>query len=132
MEKIKDYIINILKEDGLPGDAINIVLQMSEERLQWLEDVAWNLARRTGKYDRLAIHKELSILEKLIIIKIETEETKRWNEELEIEHEEWKREQEEWWRKHNEWWRKHNEWWREYEKKRASSSIKYLFPIGEA
>ena len=132
MEKIKDYIINILKEDRLPGDAINIVLQMSEERLQWLEDVAWNLARRTGKYDRLAIHKELSILEELIIIKIETEETKRWNEELEIEHEEWKREQEEWWRKHNEWWRKHNEWWREYEKKRASSSIKYLFPIGEA
>ena len=125
MEKIKDYIINILKEDRLPGDAINIVLQMSEERLQWLEDVAWNLARRTGKYDRLAIHKELSILEELIIIKIETEETKRWNEELEIEHEEWKREQEEWWRKHN-------EWWREYEKKRASSSIKYLFPIGEA
>ena len=132
MEKIKDYIINILKEDGLPGDAINIVLQMSEERLQWLEDVAWNLARHTGKYDRLAIHKELSILEKLIIIIIETEETKRWNEELEIEHEEWKREHEEWKREQEEWWRKHNEWWREYEKKRASASMNYLFPIGEA
>ena len=111
MENIKDYIINILKKDGDLEDAINVVLQMSEERLQWFKDVAWNLARVTGKYDRLATIKELSILEKLILIKIETEETEKWNEEL-------KRELE--------------EWWREHEKKRASSSMIYLFPIGEA
>lgn len=143
METIKDYIINILKKDGLPEDAINIVLQMSEERFQWFKDVAWNLARVTGKYDRLAIYKELSILEKLILIKIETEETKKWNEELELERqrehnkwlreqEEWQREQEEWWREQEEWQRKNEEWWREQEAKQASASLNYLFPIGEA
>ena len=125
METIKDYIINILKKDGFPEDAINFVLQMSEERFQWFNDVAWNLARVTGKYDRLAIFKELSILEKLILIKIETEETKKWTEELKLEHEEWLR-------KDEEWWREHNKWLREQEAKRASASLNYLFPIGEA
>ena len=125
METVKDYIINILKKDGDLEDAINVVLQMSEERLQWFKDVAWNLARVTGKYDRLATIKELSILEKLILIKIEVEETEKWNEELKREHEEWQRE-------HDKWWREHDKWWREHEKKRASASINYLFPIGEA
>ena len=132
METIKDYIINILKKDGFHEDAINFVLQMSEERFQWFNDVAWNLARVTGKYDRLAIFKELSILEKLILIKIETEETKKWTEESKLEHEEWLRKQEEWLRKDEEWWREHNKWLREQEAKRASASLNYLFPIGEA
>lgn len=118
METIKDYIINILKKDGDLEDVINVVLQMSEERLQWFKDVAWNFARVTQKYDRLAILKELSILEKLILIKIETEESKKWNEEMKREREER--------------WREHNEWLREFERKQASASINFLFPIGEA
>ena len=118
MENIKDYIINILKKDGDLEDAINVVLQMSEERLQWFKDVAWNLARVTGKYDRLATTKGLSILERLILIKIETEESEKWNEECQREHDKWLRE--------------HEEWLREFNKKQASASMNYSFPIGEA
>lgn len=139
METIKDYIINILKKDGHLEDAINVVLQMSEERLQWFKDVAWNLARVTGKYDRLATIKELSILEKLILIKIETEETKKWNEELnllsEFEHQEYMKKIEEQERKSEDFRQKFEKFKRiirQYNIDKASSSMIYLFPIGEA
>ena len=111
METIKDYIIRALKKRGLPEGVINAVLQLSEERILWLKDVAWNLARNTGEYDRFVLGKELSPVEEMIEARFEAEETEKWCKEME---------------------RDRQEWWCEYEKKQASAYLNYIFPIGEA
>ena len=85
--------------------------ELSDKRKKWFKDVAWNLARVTDKYDRLSVYNGLSHKEELLLLYLETEETKKWNEELKIEHE---------------------EYIRSFKKDQASSTIKYLFPIGEA
>lgn len=125
MEKIKNYVISVFKRDGLNDFFVKQVLKMSEERIQWIYDVAWNLARITGKYDRFAISKELSVVEYMILCLFEAEETELARAEDMRKHNEWRREQEEWWREYE-------KRQREQETKRASASLNYLFPIGEA
>ena len=121
METIKDYVIGVFMKDEVPEYLIKDVLKMSEERIQWIKDVAWNLARITEKYNRFAITKELSVVETMILYLFETEETKKWNAEMKIIYEEERR--------------KHKEFLRKIRQKnieKSSSSMIYLFPIGEA
>lgn len=114
METIKDYVISVFKKDGVQDFFIRQVIKMSEERIQWIKDVAWNLARRTGKFDILAISKELSSVERMILYLFLAEETNKVTDEEKIEHEKFMRNI-----------RQHNI-------EKASSSMIYLFPIGEA
>lgn len=109
-----------------------LLSELSDERIEWLKDVAWNLARVTGKYDWISVKDGLSFKEKLLLMDF-------WADEIEIEIEESKRKNEESMRKHKEYMRKCeeenkeiDEYIRSLKKDRASSSIKYLFPIGEA
>lgn len=102
-----------------------LLSELSAERIEWLKDVAWNLARVTRKYDRISVNNGLSLKEKILLMYFEAEEHKKWAEEINIETENIKRELEE--EK-----KKHEEFIRSIKKDRASSSIKYLFPIGEA
>lgn len=95
-----------------------LLSELSDERIEWLKDVAWNLARVTRKYDRISVNNGLSLKEQILLLDFEAEECKKWIEEMEIEHEEYMR--------------KHEEFMRSLKKDQASSSIKYLFPIGEA
>lgn len=95
-----------------------LLSELSDERIEWLKDVAWNLARVTRKYDRISVNNGLSLKEQILLLDFEAEECKKWIEEMEIEHEEYMR--------------KHEEFMRHSKKDQASSSIKYLFPIGEA
>ena len=90
-----------------------LLSELSDERIEWLKDVAWNLARVTRKYDRISVNNGLSLKEQILLLDFEAEECKKW-----IEHEEYMR--------------KHEEFMRHSKKDQASSSIKYLFPIGEA
>ena len=95
-----------------------LLSELSDERIEWLKDVAWNLASATRKYDRFSVNDELSLKEKLILLYFEREEFLRDWEEGKKKHEEFLRET--------------DEFIRSIKKDRASSSIKYLFPIGEA
>lgn len=95
-----------------------LLSELSDERIEWLKDVAWNLARVTRKYDRISVNNGLSLKEQILLLDFEAEECKKWIEEMEIEHEEYMR--------------KHEEFMRSLKKDQASSSINYLFPIGEA
>ena len=95
-----------------------ILSDLSDERIEWLKDVAWNLARVTRKYDRLSVNNRLSPKEKIILLHFEVEEQNKWIEEMEIEREEEKK--------------KHEYFIRSLKRDRASSSINYPFPIGEA
>lgn len=99
--------------------------ELSDERIEWLKDVAWNLARVTGKYDRFSVNNGLSLKEKILLLDFEAEESEKWGEELEIKRKEEHKEFEEFLRETD-------EFIRALKKDRASSSIKYLFPIGEA
>lgn len=116
-----------------------LLSELSDERIEWLKDVAWNLARVTGKYDRLSVCNELSHKEELLLWYLQAEEMEKWVEEMEIKHKESMRKHEEFMRKCEEEHKKNEEFLRETDefirslkKDRASSSIKYLFPIGEA
>lgn len=97
---------------------LELLSELSDERIEWLKDVAWNLARVTRKYDRISVNNGLSLKEQILLLVFEAEENKKWIEEMKIEHEEYMR--------------KHEEFMRSLKKDQASSSIKYLFPIGEA
>lgn len=95
-----------------------LLSELSDERIEWLKDVAWNLARVTRKYDRFSVNDELSLKEKLILLYFEREEFLRdWEEEK---------------KKNEEFLRETDTFIHSLKKDRASSSIKYLFPIGEA
>ena len=97
---------------------LTLLSELSDERIEWLKDVAWNLASATRKYDRFSVNDELSLKEKLILLYFEREEFLRdWEEEK---------------KKNEEFLRETDEFIRSLKKDRASSSIKYLFPIGEA
>lgn len=116
-----------------------LLSELSDERIEWLKDVAWNLARVTRKYDRISVNNGLSLKEKIVLLDFEAEEQKKWAEEIEIETEKSKRELEEEKKKHEEFLKEADgflketdEFIRSFKKDRASSSIKYLFPIGEA
>ena len=109
-----------------------LLRELSDERIEWLKDVAWNLARVTRKYDRISVNNGLSLKEKILLMDFEAEEHKKWAEEIDIETEKIKRELEEEKKKHEEFLRETDEFIRSIKKDRASSSIKYLFPIGEA
>ena len=76
---------------------------LSEKRIKWLKDVAWNLARITHKYDRSVLDEELTYQELHLLSEFEIEEQMKIIEEL-----------------------------RQRRIEKASSSIIYLFPIGEA
>jgi len=91
---------------------------LSEDWIEWLKNVAWNLARVTGKYDRISINSGLSLKERLLLSCFELEEMKKWRIEMKIEHEKFMRE--------------HNDYLRSRKKDQDSISIKYPFPIGEA
>lgn len=116
-----------------------LLSELSDERIEWLKDVAWNLARVTRKYDRISVNNGLSLKEKIVLLDFEAEEQKKWAEEIEIETEKSKRELEEEKKKYEEFLKEADgflketdEFIRSFKKDRASSSIKYLFPIGEA
>lgn len=116
-----------------------LLSELSDERIEWLKDVAWNLARVTRKYDRISVNNGLSLKEKIVLLDFEAEEQKKWAEEIEIETEKSKRELVEEKKKHEEFLKEADgflketdEFIRSFKKDRASSSIKYLFPIGEA
>lgn len=87
-----------------------LLSELSDERVNWLKDVAWNLARVTRKYDRNSLKKELSYEEYNLLMEFEIEEGYRYCEEIDRENERIRMELE----------------------RKDSSSIKYLFPIGEA
>lgn len=91
---------------------------VSPERIKWLKEVAWHLARVTRKYDRLSLEHELSHEEYMLLLDFEIEETHRYVEEIKRKIEEEKKE--------------HDKYIRSLKKDRASSSVKFLFPIGEA
>lgn len=55
---------------------------VGNDRLNWLREVAYHLARVTNRYDRSSIWKALSDEEKLTLTKFELEETKRYAEEI--------------------------------------------------
>ena len=90
---------------------------VSSERIKWLKDVAWHLARVTGKYNRLSIEHELSHEEFMLLSDFEIEESRKYGEEIKRKIEEERKE--------------HEKYIRSL-KKRASSSVIFLFPIGEA
>jgi hypothetical protein len=52
------------------------------DRLNWLREVAYNFARVTNRYDRSSIWKVLSDEEKLTLMRLEIEETKKYTAEL--------------------------------------------------
>lgn len=109
-----------------------LLSELSDERIEWLKDVAWNLARVTRKYDRVSVNKGLSLKEKILLLDFEAEEHKKWAEEIKIEREEDKKKHEEFMREQKEFIRETDEFIRSLKRDRASSPIKYLFPIGEA
>lgn len=55
---------------------------VEKDRLNWLKEVACNLARVTNRYDRLSVWKVLSDEEKSTLIRLELEETKKYAAEL--------------------------------------------------
>ena len=87
---------------------------LSEDRIKWLKDVAWNLSRITHKYDRLAIYEELTYQELHLLSEYEHEEDMKIIRELEGGN------------------KRLEAFLREIEKEKASASMNYLFPIGEA
>lgn len=52
------------------------------DRLDWLREVAYHLARVTKRYDRISVWKALSDEEKLALMRLEIEETKKYTAEL--------------------------------------------------
>lgn len=52
------------------------------DRLNWLREVAYHLARVTKRYDRSSIWKAISDEEKLTLMRLELEETKKYTAEL--------------------------------------------------
>ncbi len=109
-----------------------LLSELSDERVNWLKDVAWNLARVTRKYERFSVYNGLSLKEKILLLDFETEETKKWTEEMKIEHEESMRKHEDFLRETDEFIRETDAFISSLNKDEASSSIKFLFPIGEA
>ena len=115
METIKDYIIGVLKEKGISEMTIREVMQLSDERIQWLKDAARNYANDPWKYKSLSRnmpHADFMVFDTFVNKEHERfiEETERFIEE----HREFMREI------------------RQREIEKASSSMIYLFPIGEA
>ncbi len=55
---------------------------VGKDRLSWLREVAYNLARVTNRYNRSSIWKALSDEEKLTLMRLEIEETKKYTAEL--------------------------------------------------
>ena len=108
METIKDYIVSILKKKGYSEMTIRGVLQLSDERIQWLKDAARNCANDHLKSESLTFN--LPHAELMVFLEFEHEETDRFIKEIR----ESLREK------------------RQREIERASSSMIYLFPIGEA
>jgi hypothetical protein len=106
--------------------------ELSDERIEWLKDVAWNLARVTRKYDRFSVNNGLSLKEKIVLLHFEVEENEKWIEEMKIKHEEEKKKHEEFIRETEEFIRETDEFIRSIKRDRASSFINYPFPIGEA
>jgi hypothetical protein len=109
-----------------------LLSELSDERIEWLKDVAWNLARVTRKYDRISVCDGLSLKEKILLLDFEAEESKKWIEEMEIEHEEFMRKQIELDRETEKFIRETDEFIRSLKRDRASSFINYPFFIGEA
>ena len=114
METIKENIIRILREKGASENTIKEVSQLSDERIQWFKDVAWNLARITNKYDRESLYKDLPHAELMVLLSFEAEETIKWSKEMKNEHQEFLRKL------------------RQMKVEKASASLNYIFPIGEA
>ena len=100
-------------------------------RIEWLREVAYNFARVTRKYDRFSVYKTLSEGEYYLLLQFEAEESLQLAEEAKRKAEEAKREAEEAKREAEEAEREYNGFKRELDRK-ASSSVKCLFPIGEA
>lgn len=112
----KEYVERyIYGENGKP----------SKERIKWLKDVAWNLARNTHKYERMAIYKELSIHELTLLSQFEHKEDTKLIEKMKIEFDKDRREQESFLRETE-------EFIRRLKRNDASSTINYPFPLGEA
>lgn len=109
-----------------------LLSELSDERIEWLKDVAWNLARVTRKYDRFSVNSGLSHKEEIVLSYFEIEEMKKCLEEIKIEREEDKKKHEEFMREQKEFIRETDEFIRSLKRDRASSSINYPFPIGEA
>lgn len=82
---------------------------ISVERINWLKEVAWHLARVTRKYDR-SIYDELPVNEKSLLYEFEHKESLLYIEEI----------------------KSRNDVLARKTKGKASSSISYLFPMGEA
>ena len=127
VEKLaKEYADNLIREDDSFYKYRKTIL--SEDRIKWLKDVAWNLSRITHKYDRLEIYEKLTYQELHLLCEFEHEEDLKIHEEdLKIieEHE----------RKYEDFRRKFEKYKRnirQYNIEKASSSMIYLFPIGEA
>lgn len=55
---------------------------VGKDRLNWLREVAYHLARVTNRYDRSSIWKALSDEEKLTLMRLEIEETKKYTAEI--------------------------------------------------
>lgn len=110
--------------------------QLSDERIEWLKEVALNLARNTEKYDRMSIYQDLSPMENFICSHFEADETHKITEEMHIEHikfeERMRIRMEKERREYEEFLRETDEFIQKYRNEKASSSMIYLFPIGEA
>lgn len=115
METIKDYIIGVLKEKGISEMTIREVMQLSDERIQWLKDAARSYANDPWTNESLS--KNLPHADFIVFNTFLNKEHERFIEETDRFIEESK---------------KFREKMRQRELEKASSSIIYLFPIGEA
>ena len=108
-----------MKDNDYPKRILDLLneLSLSDERIEWFEDVAWNLARVTRKYDRTSVYNGLPFKEYLLLSYLEIEEINKWNEEIKFENEILERKLKS---------------IRSFEKKEVQDSISYPFPIGEA
>ena len=135
MENLKDHLIRIIKEKGNSEWIIKEVSQLSEERIQWLKDAAWNEANSTKKYNRDYLIKELPNIDFIVfesfiaeehklVFKEQEEENQRFIEETKLFLEEDKRYLEE-----------AKRFLTKYKgnmKRKASSIMDNYFPMGEA
>lgn len=104
MENIKEFVIGILKKRGYEI-TIKEVMQMSDEHIEWLKDVAVKYVRSTKEK-----YPNLPPLDEIVMSVFMNEEYIKMIEEL----------------------KRHERESRQQKTEKASASMIYLFPIGEA
>lgn len=135
MENLKDHLIRIIKEKGNSEWIIKKVSQLSEERIQWLKDAAWNEANSTKKYNRDYLIKELPNIDFIVFESFIAEEHKRVFKEKEEENQRFIEETKLFLEEDKRYLEEAKRFLTKYKgnmKRKASSIMDNYFPMGEA